>query len=259
MSIDQQLRDTVPTHLPPLDHADLQRRGRGRRWTTRAATGLATVGAVAAVAGVAVSLRPATVDVTGPGGAATAAPSPSHSPDAIAAADAQVLDAWGDLSHDQAVTDLHEVLDEHPARPDGLESIEVMGFADGGEITTVPHGTTDFPVIDVSDDEFVADGRFETPALLPTWTQQAARNALDSLAATDLFEYGGVAVDPRGRTVLEFQANFVDQQIWIDPASGYTVGARFGDAMRASDEEIADDQTRHEDPGGAATTHPAGS
>lgn len=237
MSIDQQLRDTVPTTLAPLDHANLQRRGRNRRWTTRAATGVATMGVATAVVGVAIAVRPTPVDVAGeglPAPGTQAASSPS--PEVEATADPQIVGEWERLTHEQVVAKLYEVLDDSPARPDHLESIEVTEFDDGERIiTSVPIGSDDFPVIHVSHEDFVADGQFETPALLPTWTQDAARNALDSLAATDLFGYDGVTVDARGRTVLEFDAFYVDQQIWIDPASGYTAGVRFGDSTRAQD------------------------
>lgn len=238
MSIDQQLRDTVPTTLSPLDHANLQRRGRNRRWTTRAATGVATMGVATAVVGVAIAVRPVSVDVAGEGLPApstqtASSPSPAQ---VDATPDPRVVGEWAGLSHEQVVAKLHEVLDGSPARPEHLESIEVSEFDDGERrVTTVPIGSDDFPVIHVSHEDFVADGRFETPALLPTWTQDAARKALDSLAATDLFGYERVAVDARGRTVLEFDAFYVDQQIWIDPGSGYTAGVRFGDSTRAPD------------------------
>lgn len=240
MTIETQLRDTVPTRVPTLDHHDLQRRGRARTWTTRAVGGATTLALVAVAATLTLSTpRSGGIEVVGRGGASSATDTagsdgvtpgaPSTSPtDTPRRADPTVVATWDGLGHRAAVTRLQRVLDDHPERPPDLASIEVHAFGDRDEVTPVPVGTTDFPVIDVSDPSFVTDGRFETPALLPTWDQPAARNALDSLAATDLFAYTGVATDARGRTVLEFSGTNVDQQIWVDPASGYTAGVRFG-------------------------------
>ena len=225
MTIETQLQDAVPTGTTAtLDHADLQRRGRRRRVTRHAATGLGGLSAIVAAVVLAVPSGNVAVDVAAsPGGADAAG---EHTGTATGAPEPSVVARWDGLTHDEAVERLHSSLNGHPARPDGLDEVTLYEFPSGGQVSTLRADTPSLAIVDVSDAEFVAGAAVDAVALVPAWTQDAARATLDSLAAGDLLRYAGVVVDPQGRTVVAFETNDGRSQVWIDPESGFTVGAR---------------------------------
>lgn len=74
--LDTQLRSAIPTHVPPLDHDQLQQRGRRRRLATRAVTGSAATGVLAAVVVLATSMSsPSPIAPIGPGSPTSSASS----------------------------------------------------------------------------------------------------------------------------------------------------------------------------------------
>ena len=226
MTMATQLQQAVPTGTTAiLDHADLQRRGRRRRMTRRAAAGLGGLSAIAAAAVLAVPPGASTVDVAAlPGGADAGEADDTGT--AAGAPDPSVVASWDGLAHGDAVDRLHASLDEHPARPDSLVDATVHGFPSAGQVATLRSDTPSLAIVDVSDDEFVVGAAADPVALVPAWTQDAARATLDSLASGDLLRYAGVVVDPDGRTVVAFETEDGQNQLWIDPESGYPVGAR---------------------------------
>lgn len=238
MSIDTELRATIPTDLPPLDHARLQRAGRRRRAGSRL-TAATTVVAVVGIGTVTVAglvtpspvvepLAPSTdEDVEG-----VDAPATDHADaPATTTPDPDVVDVYGGLTETEVIDRLRDTLDATSGRPDDLVSITVTESLDGERRLEELRGdetADDFPVVTVIHPAFDPADGFETPALQPTWTPQAAELAVTALAASDVFHYDGVVTDDLGRTVLVFAARTVDQQIHVDPASGYTAGTVMG-------------------------------
>lgn len=233
MTFESQLRDAVPARTTAtLDHADLQRRGRRRRWTRRAMAGLGGVSGIVAVGVLVVPPGNVTVDVAASPGDSDVAG--EHVPNAPDAPDPAVVAGWEGLSHADAVARLHASLDEHPARPDGLDQVTVYGFPSAGQVSILRADTPGLAVVDVSDDAFVVGETVDPVALLPAWNQEGARSTLDTLGAGASLRYAGIVVDPDGRTVVAFEANDGHTQLWIDPESGYTVGAHLGEASNAT-------------------------
>lgn len=235
MSIDTILQATTPSALPALDHHLLQRRGRRRRRVQQAATGTAALGAAGAVGIAAFLARPAGVP-----------PEAGLVELDVAAAERPTLEAdelanWEDLTYDQALDRLVAVLDEHPTRPHDLAAIVVVETGTRTEVRAIESGVTEFAIPTVNDLEFQVDGHFEVPSLLPAWTQAAARKALMSLRMSDEFRYAGPSQDAQGRDVLVFAGMRTDQQIHIDPATGYTSGVRSGRFEAVAPEDLLEE------------------
>lgn len=250
MSIDTELRATTPSNLLPLDHARLQRAGRQRRHAAYAGV----VTAVVAVGGLGISavttFAPPTPEAT-PLAPSTTAPedgptAESATPDADESAEAGtdeqatpapgVVAEYGDLSHDQVLTELLATLDVTPERPTDLVSIREFTTATSAgtrEVEELRGDETweDFAVVSVVHPDFDPTGDYETPAFLPTWEQDTARLALETLSNSTTRQYAGVATDGLGRTILVFDSKTSGQEVHVDPASGYTTGVYVGEVM----------------------------
>ena len=242
MSIDTELRATTPTHLPPLDHARLQRAGRQRRHaayagvvTAAVAVGGLGIAAVTTFASPPPEATPLAPPTTAPEGAPTTE-SATPDTDDRATPDPDVVAEYGDLSHDQMVTELLATLAATPERPTDLVSIREFTTATSAgtrEVDELRGDETweDFAVVSVVHPDFDPTGDYETPAFLPTWEQDTARLALETLSNSTTRQYAGVATDGLGRTILVFESKTSDQEVHVDPASGYTTGVYVGEVM----------------------------
>lgn len=250
MSIDTELRATTPTHLPPLDHARLQRAGRQRRHAAYAGVVTAVVVVVGLGIVAVTTFAPSMPEAT-PLAPPTAAPedaptAESATPDADETAvpdtddratpDPDVVAEYGELSHEQMLSELLATLAATPERPTDLVSIrEFTTTTSAGtrEVEELRGDETweDFAVVSVVHPDFDPTGDYETPAFLPTWEQDIARLALETLSNSTTRQYAGVTTDGLGRTILVFESKTSDQEVHVDPASGYTTGVYVGEVM----------------------------